>query len=111
MDAARLLAEAEENIITRFMEIAGLQDEYRDATNPNEQTAFTEYAQSMLVQEFADRGYVIGHRRIDHGQVVNGIAESMKWRWLLLHDGNDVMYKDIEINVGTMRLTEYGGQM
>lgn len=109
-EVSRLIAEHENAIIARFVEVVGLKDEYEDAVSTIEQSGFTDYAHVMGLQEFTNRGYTIEQHRLDYGRIVDGVAESMKWRWSLLHDGKVVMYSDIEANVGIMRRTVYGGE-
>jgi len=107
IECARFLAAAEDKTISRFMEIAGLKDEYQDATSPNEPAEYTEYAQSMLVKEFANRGYVVGEYS-EISPVRNGVDKKLITRIYLLHNNNTVTYTDIEVKIGTSRMTGYG---
>lgn len=109
MKATRFLAKSEDKIITRFMEIAGLEDEYQQSVDPNAQTEITDYAQAMLVQEFSNRGYEISVRH-DKLAPMDGVDKGMKWRLVLLHDGNEVAYADNEIKIDTMQMDGNGGQ-
>ena len=111
MNAARSLYDEEDKTIARFMEIVGLKDEYQDATNLCEPPEYIEYAQTMLAQKFADRGYAIGYQKLVPERVVNGIDTTIGWRLSLLHDDKVVVHKDININIGSMRQTEYGATM
>lgn len=51
MEACRFVAEAEEKIIARFLDIAGLKDEYDKATNPNQPLPHIEYAWAHLLRK------------------------------------------------------------
>ena len=107
IESERFLAEAEEKIIVRFMEIAGLKDEYQDATHPDEPVEYIEYAQSVLVIEFANRGYEIGEYS-ESSPVRDGVDGQLRTRIYLLHNGNTVAYRDIKIKIYTSRMTGYG---
>jgi hypothetical protein len=110
MEACRFVAEAEEKIITRFIDIAGLKDEYAKATNPNQPLPCIEYAWADLLRKLHKRGYEISEYH-DPLAPMDGIDKGMKWRMILLHNGEEVAYSDVEIKIGTMRMTEYGGQI
>lgn len=109
MGAARFVAEAEEKIITRFMEIGDLGDEYQKVA-ASKRGEFRDYARAMLITEFADRGYEIGEYH-DRLAPMDGVDRGMRWRMVLMHDDDEVAYADIEINIGTMRMTKYGGML
>lgn len=104
------LTDCEEKTIARFMEIVGLANKYRDVIDPNEQDESVVQARATsLVQEFADRGYKIGVCT-DKLAPMDGVDRGAMWRTWLAHNGNEVAYTDIEIKIGTIRMTEYGAQ-
>ena len=107
IESARFLAEAEEKIISRFMEIASLGDEYKDATDPTVMIEWKEDERLLLKQEFANRGYEIGEYS-ESSPVRDGVDGQLRTRIYLLHNGNTVAYRDIKIKIYTSRMTGYG---
>lgn len=87
------IAEAEERIVRRFIEIAEMGNELDKASDSDADRA-------MIGTEFAKRGYKI----TSTCKPDDGIA----WRWVLLHDGKEVAYNVIEVSVGDTRWTGYG---
>jgi hypothetical protein len=109
-EATRFLAQSEEKIIARFMQIAGLGDECQRAIDLSETSEFNRYAQMALIRTFTDRGYEIGEYS-DKLPPRTGADIRMMWQLFLLHDGKKVAHSDIEIKIDTMRRTEYGGTL
>ena len=107
METTRFLAKSEEKIIARFMEIAGLKKEYDEAMNSNKPIMYIDCDWTYLLRELHKRGYEIGEYR-ESLAPMDGVDKSMKWRMVLLHDGKEVAYSNIEIKIDTMRQTEYG---
>ena len=95
MEATRFLEESEEKIIAEFMEIVGLGDKYREVTT-NKRGKFRDYAIALLMEELHKRGYEIGEYHEPLTSML-GINKGMKWRMILLHDGKEVAYSNIEI--------------
>ena len=106
-EAARFLADAEEKIIARFFDIAGLGDEYKKAIDLSETSEFNKYA---LIRTLFDRGYNIDE---SYGALapIDGTDNVMTWRMFLSHGGEEVAYNVIEIKIGTTKRTGYGAQM
>ena len=83
---ARFLHEAEETAIARFNDLVGLGVEYRAAKTIGDVR--------RAIAAFGKRGY-----EIDRRTVSDGSDRTMRYRMILLRDGVETAWQDIEVAI------------